>query len=85
MFHLSKFPSAAFSSVDVATATPSSSVLQSENLSCVKHTAIKGYKLIYKNVRRKEQLATDKYRKVRKMSVGKVDWATWTTTEMDYK
>ena len=64
MFHLSKFPSAAFSSVYVATATPSSSVLQSENLSCVKHTAIKGYKLIYKNVRRKEQWATDKYRKV---------------------
>ena len=42
MFHLSKFPSAALSSVDVAPATPSSSVLQSENLSCVKHTAIKG-------------------------------------------
>lgn len=32
--YLSKFPSAALSSVDVATATPPSSVLQNENLSC---------------------------------------------------
>ncbi len=30
-------------------------------------------------------MATDKYRKVRKMSVGKVDWATWTTNEIDYE
>ncbi len=37
-FHLSKFPSAALSSISVATATLHSSALQAENLSCVKRT-----------------------------------------------
>lgn len=40
MFHLTKFPSAALSSIDVATATPHSSALQTENLFCVKHKGI---------------------------------------------
>jgi|GEM_PF-4084243 len=36
-FRLSKFPSAALSSIIVATATTHSSALQAENLSCAKH------------------------------------------------
>ncbi|MGO5163487.1 hypothetical protein [Fusicatenibacter saccharivorans] len=35
-FHLPKFPSAALSSIAVATATTHSSALQAENLSCMK-------------------------------------------------
>ena len=35
-FHWFKFPSPALSSIDVATATPHSSILQAENLSCAK-------------------------------------------------
>ena len=39
LFHLFKFPSAALSSIAVATATTHSSALQTENLSCMKQFA----------------------------------------------